>query len=631
MARPDEPRRRFAPVPIETTFESLRHRKTNQTQGPAAELTPEPSPRSPSPVPRELLPTRKFAPQLVETSRRVRRVGDTGPATKPADKTDITPYTNHIYVQRSKSRRRLAEDQGTTLQPAPTRRESEDEDVSTYLLNIAAREAERQIEEAALAAFPNSRAREGGVAHFYFREGSDDEASLEGTPPVVGQPLRPGYQPRVPRRKSSDLGWWHKAMQEHAEQLAVDRGEEPHDEGSQDSDSELDNVSLSGPPDPIWLTNKRHVTKESTIGSYPGDRGPIGESHMPLIQSEPFVIGENNMDYIPPSSPVSRPIGESFMPYIPSAPAGKAGAMPYAPASQILPETGFRNQGGGFGRPLGGYGYKRDGDTELRKMRNAASPPMLGDDLRFRSCLSPKQTKLEPDHPFADLLASDEQNRDITEQSGLWRGYCYRNDSKGSPMISPLLHGPPMIQTPVATTMHGDPFAAAFGQVDVSAEPESIVTPALTPSVAESLAEHCMRNGEPEGINMLSGIDERLQHDKVAAERVEKILAEFDDKFITQVYNYLSLGYPVIARAFDDELSKFSKMPVEHLTSEDEKTMAKGHILEMKLEGTPEGKRCPRWRALKVYICEWARQHPDLEALDPLAWGVRERRGSWAI
>ena len=44
----------------------------------------------------------------------------------------------------------------------------------------------------------------------------------------------------------------------------------------------------------------------------------------------------------------------------------------------------------------------------------------------------------------------------------------------------------------------------------------------------------------------------------------------------------------------------------------------------------------PRWIALKLYIREWARQHPSFddgfgEDENPLAWGVRARRGSWAI
>ena len=43
--------------------------------------------------------------------------------------------------------------------------------------------------------------------------------------------------------------------------------------------------------------------------------------------------------------------------------------------------------------------------------------------------------------------------------------------------------------------------------------------------------------------------------------------------------------------------------------------------------------RGPRWHALKKYILEWARQHQDLsfDGPDPVHWGMRERRGSWAI
>ena len=130
---------------------------------------------------------------------------------------------------------------------------------------------------------------------------------------------------------------------------------------------------------------------------------------------------------------------------------------------------------------------------------------------------------------------------------------------------------------------------------------------------------------------MLHGIDERLRREKASAERNEKIAAKFDDEFVTQVYNYLSLGYPSLARSFDEELAKIARIPVAELSKEDGDDAAQGHMIEMSLDGTPEEKRCPRWRALKVYIFEWARQHPDLDSLDPLAWGVRERRGSWAI
>jgi hypothetical protein len=130
---------------------------------------------------------------------------------------------------------------------------------------------------------------------------------------------------------------------------------------------------------------------------------------------------------------------------------------------------------------------------------------------------------------------------------------------------------------------------------------------------------------------MLHGFDDRVRREKAQVERDEKIASEFDDEFVTQVYNYLSLGYPAMAHSFDEELSKISRVSREELCRGDEKQMAKGHMLEMNLQETCEDTRDPRWKALKTYITEWARQHPDLDNLDPLAWGVRERRGSWAI
>ncbi|KAF4975157.1 hypothetical protein FDECE_18597, partial [Fusarium decemcellulare] len=192
--------------------------------GPNPEPTPEPSPRSPSPVPQELRPKRRFAPQLIESSRRSRRVGDAGPATKPTDKTDITPYTKNIYTATKHRGRRRGDGHDAEDSPVERarRRESEDEGVLSYLLELAAKEAERQMQEAALAAFPNSHAREGGVDHFYFRESSGSDNSPESTSPVHhhhGHPI--GHHHNNVRRQSSDsnLNWWHKHMQEHAEQV----------------------------------------------------------------------------------------------------------------------------------------------------------------------------------------------------------------------------------------------------------------------------------------------------------------------------------------------------------------------------------------------------------------------------
>lgn len=559
MASNNQPRRRFAPVPIETTFQSVRKNTTPANQphiGPSAELTPDASPLSPSPVARyfEPRPTRRFAPQLIETSRRTRRVGDAGPATKPTDKTDITPYTKNIYTVKPKTRRPQHDDEPPRPVP-PTRRESEDEGVQEYLLELAAKEAERQIQEAALAAFPNSHIREGNIAHFYFQESSDDDGSLAHTTYSDEEGGK-----RI-RRKSSNLGltWWHQHMQDHAKQLARDRGD--HDDVFDDSvlsDSELDKMDLNLPPDPLWTTSSRMT---------PAERRDSGDDAAAEAAAAATRAAAAKLAEGPAAGP--------------TADAGK----------QEPAQSPF----GGFGRPMGAFNVTPDA-AELRKLRKAATPPMLGKDLVFRTCPSPKMTRLEPTHAF-DKHQAVLAHRD-TSGGGLWGGFCCKDESENGEhsLDCSGQPGSGMLKTPFPP---GTP-EEMEGVEQVSAEPDSLHDPL---EAAKAAAQ---------------------------AQEDEMISREFSDEFVTQVYNYLSLGYPATANAFDEELSKISHISVTDLRGTDSKQMVKGHMLEMKLGDTSEDERCPRWRALKRYIIEWARQHPDLNTA-PQAWGVRERRGSWGI
>ncbi|KAK4108560.1 hypothetical protein N656DRAFT_717741 [Canariomyces notabilis] len=670
MANKDKPRLRFAPIPIETTFERYR------TTIPAGEPTPSPSPRSPSPPRRE---KRRFAPQLVESSvRRSRRAGDEGPATKHTDKTDITPYTNHIYAPKARKRPGYGAIPGTpSRQKGHARRESCDDEIAGGVFDLVARDAQRKLQEVAMSAFPNSGERIGGAEHFYVREGSDDDGPR-------GRPLTRGpWNPLQSRRNSSeeDISWAFKEMQEHVYLL-----EKGLDRDRVDT-IDLDNVSIDGPPsDAMGLTR----TQRTSIASSPiwtsrpssGSLGPIGETHMPLLRTDSPLptIGESVMPYIPPEPPAIRPIGESHMPYIPSAPAGQAMHMPYAPASQIPPETSFRHHA-----PFMPYNQERDMSLERarqqHRLRLKASPPLLGQDLVFRMCPSPKQTKLEPDHLWDLRTGStfDEHNRDPTGQHGLWRGYCYA--THGSEHLA-AIERPAMITTPAPQSNNKDPFARAFGAsapIVLSEEPsplESVTQPGTVSatrhgSIPVPQPEHRTRSNAPKGLHMLHNLqtlEEKLKKEKEAAELEEKIAGEFDDRFVTQVYNYLSLGYPATARLYDEELSKISRISIDELERDDDAIMydlwggdeqqhngtdgagdgdgdkalvpahrkkikATGHIMldSEEKDGVSEEERCPRWKALKRYIYEWARQHPDLNAISPLAWGVQERRGSWGI
>ncbi|KAK4173513.1 hypothetical protein QBC36DRAFT_55842 [Triangularia setosa] len=678
--RPRPPK--FAPVPIETTFE--RYRKSI----PAAELTPGPSPRSLSPPPQE---RRKFAPQLVESSvRRSRRVGDEGPATRPTDRTDITPYTNHIYAPKPRRKRSYGSIPATPeRQRGHARRESCDDEIAGPLFDLVARDAQRKLQDMAMSAFPNSGQRIGGAEHFYVREGSEDDGPR-------GRPLTRGpWNLMHSRRNSSeeDISWAFKEMQDHAQMVVAHR----HRNMSRIDSLDLDKMSIDGPPseDAMCFTSRQRLSIANSPLWRPrpssDSSGPIGEPHMPLLRAESPLptIGESHMPYVAPESPPVRPIGESFMPYIPSAPAGKAGDMPYAPASRIPPETSF-----GHHAPFNPYGQERDMSLEraraAHRLRLKTSPPMLGQDLTFRMCPSPKQTKLEPDHLWDPETGTtlEDQHRDPTEQHGLWRGYCYTSNQneKIAHVDRPL-----MITTPMPDPSNIDPFDRAFGitPVELSEEPTPIGSRADSvhfpggasiqlqkkPHSANGglvVPEHRTRNNAPKGLHMLHNLyslDEKLKHEKAAADLEEKISTEFDDKFVTQVYNYLSLGYPATARLYDEELSKISRIPAEELERDDDAIMenlwgteahshsqssdsqsqnsddsgprraggkrikATGHIMldSEEQDNVKEEDRCPRWKALKLYIYEWARQHPDLNAISPLAWGVRERRGSWGI
>ncbi|RKU44790.1 hypothetical protein DL546_007406 [Coniochaeta pulveracea] len=699
-----QPRRRFAPVPIETTFEQFRKNADQDRPGPVAEPTPSPSPRSDSPPPRfpegwAAPPTglhdvqtkhahphkvprekRRFAPQLVESSvRRSRRAGDEGPATRPTDRTDITPYTNHIYAP--KARRRHGQSRADEERRAAlARRESQDDEVAGPVFGWSAKDAQRvqkTVEEAALVVFPNYARRTGGAEHFYVHEGSSSEHDSDTIPsPIRGRSMfrTPGH-PKAIRRNSSaeDVNWAFKEMQEHAtrREKAQEQQRRPSHLGprlervasfgsplERLSSYDLDNMSFDSPPnDAMGLTQSQ---RQSISGSpswarrYSGPLDVIGEHTMSYIPPEPLpTIGEQQhyMPFLPSesdSSPPVRPIGESFMPYIPAAPPGKAADMGYAAPSQIPPDTSFGHTPAFSDFPS----PSKERDPSLERLRNAHKvrknpPPMLGADLEFRRCPSPKQTKMEPDHLW-DLergARAEEPNRDTT------------------------VHRPAMITTPLPPATPGDPFARAFSMSEIpEAMPEEPEAHRLhTSSAKQTLApSQLVRKKEHErsGLRLLQGLDERLAKEKEAAELEERIAAEFDDHFVTQVYNYLSLGYPAMARSYDEELSKISQVPIEQLRKEDDaimdhlwgiepgetndgvvvdgvsdtgkkqparKAKVTGHIMldSEEHDGVREEDRCPRWKALKKYIYEWARQHPDLDAISPLAWGMQERRGSW--
>ncbi|KAH0557135.1 hypothetical protein GP486_005075 [Trichoglossum hirsutum] len=212
----------------------------------------------------------------------------------------------------------------------------------------------------------------------------------------------------------------------------------------------------------------------------------------------------------------------------------------------------------------------------LGPMRDAASPPMLGGSLEFGLCYSPQQTTSE-----LERLSQPNASLNI-KGGGLWMGLCsktFKDEGKASKVIS-----------------RSDKTPLALKSTFVAPQDKGI-----------------------EKLNADAEIDR-----------------EFNDVFVTQVYNYLSLGYPCLARKFDVELSRVSGIPLEEIASADQLADAKGYVgLGGGVGTTTAGvadSRCGRWKALRSYIREWAKQSSSTEVgVGFDAWGMRARKGSWAI
>lgn len=427
-------------------------------------------------------------------------------------------------------------------------RESVDENFSQYLLQLEAKKAERRLQEAALAAFPNSDFHE-PVQHYV----NDDQDSLEDEiedRPVTWEGFdEEEFLVRIRRDSTAKIPWEQLEMQRHAERMEQERN-----------------------------ANKTTAKKEAP-------------------------------------SPWWNPVS------------------PYE-----MNQT----------------------DNEMRSMRDRARPPMLGYDLVFARCPSPEPARFDVTQgsdklriqmlnqsrqPSEEAPPAEEEGlwsaapivKDHSRSSaeskgenksktgkGLWGGFCVGKAEHDPPTVG-LLPPPSQtgLMTPGARPETANPFEQSFAQRNAASGTNALKTPPTPP---------------PDHVNPdVSRLDAILAAEADFEETFER---EYPDSFITQVYNYLSLGYPSLARAFDEELSKISRIPIAELRQDDIKAKQnpRGYIrLDPDFEGGggegTQGDACMRWRALKLYVKEWARQEKNMVRVDVPGgnWATTNRRGSWAI
>ncbi|KAL9069547.1 MAG: hypothetical protein Q9161_005465 [Pseudevernia consocians] len=544
---------------------------------------------------------RRFAPQIIDTQRRSRRNTDTSPCVTPTDKTDATPglqdhlprhmrpsplpvppvnspivSSDHIpqipesnfsssnLAKRQERRHSFrvpdlpaiksqteSEESNDSSRPSRStsppsadsdqtqtsrrkkkrkkkeviRRESQDDQFAGYLLSLAAKAAEKQLREQAMAAYPNENLHE-PVDHYAIdrdSEDSDVEAGV-GNLGLDGAGDEDGRKPAARRHGDSAAGWDMAEMRRHQDKLEQQKRDQ-------------------------WATEQPDSGRRRSVKKSIHDTGNVH----------------------------------------------KGGAVAGAPSKDIM-------------------GWQKD--NEMKPMRSAASPPMAGENLKFPKCLSPQATRMDVNQ-YPGMKNYKEQ--ETRQHTGLWTpgGGSSRRNS-----ISGLWMG----------------VNAAAAQVKM-AVPQPLRSGILTPALERG--DPFSANGDYGNHQLPPSPPSSLEDNKIDStlQRELSIEQELNDTFVTQVYNYLSLGYPSLARKFDEELSKITRVPIEELRKDDGRVNAKGYVgapegTGSDMRGAMEGERkCERWCALKRYVREWGRQQPEMGVREEAdgGWGARARKGSWAI
>lgn len=550
--------RRILPQPIEIST------KNNRPINPAGAVD--------GPIRRDsvALKPRKFTPQLIESSRRRRKSTDTCPAVLQSDKTEVSPG-DQAHERRHVDREGIATlSESRFASSILKKKESRQHSYrapALPLIDSSGSDGSNDSDCPSLSTAPSVASTKPQYAR------SERSSSGENTGGYLLKAAAETAEKQL--REQAMAAYPNERIFEHVDHFAVGDEQDEYDEGS-----------VGDTPKACW-GNSRTSRRDSDAGL---DVAELRRHHATIEQQRNMnkATKEKELDR---RRPMRGPLQGT----------GRTAKDAQRQASVIRQNHGrFKN--------------------EIEKMRNAASPPMAGEDLLFPMCPSPKQTRLDVGHyPYAP-----KEGRVATphEHTGLWAPSCGAKTSGSAhcglwmgTSAGAAHENPRNLQTGLLTPgrEHDDPFSLSSNPSDQTE---------LPPSPPRSQRD-----------SQSPGLDSVLLTE-------EQIALEFHDAFVTQVYNYLSLGYPSLAHRFDEELSKIAQIPIEELRRGDQNTNAKGYI------GAPEGAGrdtnvadlqegvCVRWSALKKYVHEWARQQCHMAARmngQNGEWGHRAKRGSWAL
>ena len=607
--------RKTLPQPVDTTTTTTLSKAPAKTE-PSHDHTPnaitssqntQPQPmaskdaNSPSPKPR------RFAPQMIETSRRRRKSTDTTPCVTPTDKTDYTPGPQDHLPRHMRQDRPIV----TPIPPENSPVVSSDSVPQVPESRFSSSKLAEKAERRHSFRVPNLPA----ITSQSETEESNDSSvpSLSTSPSADSDQTEPSNKKKKkrksgPQRKSQDAQWAgyllqlaaktaEKQLREQA--MAAYPNEqmhEPVDHYAIDRDSEDSDVEVGVGKLQVGASAEEQADRKPAGHRHRDSDAGFGLAEMRRHQ-EKLEDQKRDAWAQAPSELGRRRSTRTALQQAKSAQKAAEGVVPAgAPPKDIM-------------------GWQKD--NEMKPMRNAASPPMAGENLQFPKCLSPRATRLDVHQYPGSTKYTDTPSRQHTglwtpgggasrqnSKSGLWNGVCNAANQDALTVPRPAQTG---LLTP--SVERSDPFEVAGNYQNMQ----------LPPTPSSSQEEY-------------TRLDSVLRREKT-------IEQELNDTFVTQVYNYLSLGYPSLARKFDLELSKITNVSIDDLRKDDDKCNAKGYV------GAPEGTgsdvrgimqgdtKCERWCALRLYVREWGRQQPEMGAIEDVegGWGARARKGSWAI
>ena len=538
-------------------------------------------------------PSKKFAPQLIETAQRSRKAGDGEPILHPCDKTEATP-DSVISPRRARI---------LGIPPSPPH--------NTPTFDLSQNPLFLEIQR---NASPLARRR----SYFSSSQHSfrvPDLDPIESSESEASAPPSPTESPPY----TSDHSFMYKEATRRRESVDERTSGYLLELAAKAAEKQLREQAMAAFPNSDFHEPVTHYVDHD------------------IEESEPSVT-EEKQGREPSYSEVNWEL-ETMRKYQDDQDAKKAKLKP---SEDVKPAfSPFGNPTGFLDAATAKKFANEKRDPELERQRREARPPMLGKDIKFPRCQSPEPSRFDPtqgcDAVKTAMCYLSEQSKAASEKGeslwcgqgngrqtsttpslwsnansrtssthGLWGGFCINGGDK-----SP--RGPAGLLTPC----HEKP-----NPMSPCPTPAMSLLPPTPPSSSGATFTSFTF-----GAIDFSNIDEKLATEETIAE-------DFGDDFVTQVYNYLSLGYPSMARPFDEELSKISHIPISELRQDDHLASSRGYIRLGKdgnLKDTAiTEETCMRWRALRTYIKEWARQHPHM-AEDEISCGNAVRKGSWAL